>query len=93
MTIYFDSRYADGIYFKAVDSRTSKVQQTVFRSWPEYSQSFFFYNWVEGDRIDLLAKHFLGKTDSWWEIMDLNPEVLNPFEIAPGTQLRIPRGY
>jgi hypothetical protein len=92
MTIYFDSRYADGVHFKAFDSRTNKVQQTVFRTWPEYSQAFFFYNWVDGDRIDILAKHFLGKADLWWQIMDLNPDILNPFDIAPGTQLRIPRG-
>jgi len=26
----------------------------------------------------------------WWEIMDINPEILDPFTITPGTQLRIP---
>jgi hypothetical protein len=26
----------------------------------------------------------------WWRILDVNPEIINPQEITPGTQLRIP---
>jgi nucleoid-associated protein YgaU len=91
MTIFADSRYAEGTQFHAYDSRTGKVQNTVFRTWPNVVQTFFYYNWVEGDRIDLLSKNFYGRSDLWWHIMDINPQILNPFEIAPGTQIRIPR--
>jgi len=26
----------------------------------------------------------------WWEILDINPEILDPTTIPAGTQLRIP---
>lgn len=89
--IYLDSRYVDGTVFKAYDSRTDKYQLTVFRNFPSYSVTFLIYEWVETDRIDDIALQFLGKADLWWQIMDLNPEILDPFNITPGTQLRIPR--
>ena len=91
MTLFADSRYADGAQINAYDSRTYKIQKTIFRTWPTYLETFFFYNWVEGDRIELVSNLFLGRPDLWWQIMDLNPQILNPFNIAPGTQLRIPR--
>jgi hypothetical protein len=40
--IYFDSRYADGIHFKAYDSRTGKIQQTVFKHGPNTINLFSF---------------------------------------------------
>ena len=91
MTLFADSRYADGVQLNAYDSRTFTVQKTIFRSWPDYVEAFFFYNWVDGDRIVLVSNKFLGRPDLWWQIMDINPQILNPFTIAPGTQLRIPR--
>ena len=89
--IYLDSRYADGTIFKAYDSRNSKYQLTVFREFPSYSTEFIIYQWVETDRIDDIALQFLGKSELWWQIMDINPEVLDPFNIEPGTDIRIPR--
>lgn len=90
--IYLDSRYVDGTVFKAYDARNATYQLTVFRNFPTYSTSFFIYEWVETDRIDDIALQFLGKSELWWQIMDVNPEILDPLNIAPGTQLRIPNG-
>lgn len=90
--IFLDSRYVDGTVFKAFDSRNQSYQLTVFRNFPVYKTSYFIYEWVETDRIDDLALQFLGKSDFWWQIMDINPEILDPFDIAPGTKVRIPRG-
>lgn len=90
--IYLDSRYADGTIFKAYDARNGSYQLTVFRNFPTYTTSFFMYEWVEIDRIDDIALQFLGKSELWWQIMDINPEILDPFNIPPGTQLRIPNG-
>ena len=92
MTIYMDSRYADGPLFKARDARTGNHRNTVFRQWPSYGVTFFIYEVNEIDRIENIAVKFLGKSELWWKIMDLNPEVLNPFELTPGTELRIPNG-
>lgn len=90
MTIYLDSRYADGPLFKARDPRTGNHLATVFRSWPSYRLTFFTYTVNEIDRIENIAVKFLGSSELWWRIMDLNPEILNPFEIPAGTELRIP---
>lgn len=89
--IFLDSRYVDGTVFKAFDARNNKYQLTVFRNFPSYYTQFLVYEWVETDRIDDIAVQFLGKADLWWQIMDINPEILDPFNIAPGTQVRIPR--
>jgi len=88
--IYLDSRYADGPLFKAYDSRTNTYELTVLRSFPSYRVTYFSYTWVETDRLDRLALRFLGASTLWWQIMDTNPEVIDPLTIVPGTVLRIP---
>ena len=88
--IYLDSRYADGPLFKAADSRTGTFIQSVFREWPAYEVKYHWYVVTEIDRIENIAVQTLGNPELWWQIMDINPEILNPFEIPAGTELRIP---
>lgn len=88
--IFLDSRYADGKLYKAQDSRTQKYQVSVFRIFPTDTASYFIYDWVETDRIDNVANKFLGSPNLWWRIMDFNPDIIDPFNIAPGKQIRIP---
>ena len=90
MAIFLDSRYADGVIFKAWDARKNQYQITVFRNWPTYSTRFFLYEWNTTDRLDNISNKFLGNPDYWWKIMDINPEIADPFSISPGTQIRIP---
>lgn len=88
--IYLDSRYADGPLFKANDARDGSYRLTVFREWPTYISKFYLYEVVETDRIANIAYKFLGQSERWYEIMDLNPEIIDPFTLTPGTMLRIP---
>lgn len=88
--IFLDSRYIDGPLFKAHDARDGAYKLTVFREWPTYSSKFYQYEVVETDTIGNLASKFLGHPHLWYQIMDINPEVLNPFKLTPGTILRIP---
>lgn len=88
--IFLDSRYNDGKIVKARDSRTGKPQVSVFRIFPTDVAAYFIYEWVETDRIDNVAHRFLGSPNLWWRIMDFNPDIIDPFTIKPGTQLRIP---
>lgn len=88
--IFSNSRYADGILFKANDSRKENTSVTVFRDFPTESSSFFYYTWLDTDRIDIVAQKLLGDPELWWHIMDYNPEIINPSFIRPGTLLRIP---
>jgi hypothetical protein len=90
MAIYLDSRYADGPLFRARDARSLNTVTTVFREWPVYNTRFFMYQVNEIDRIENISVNYLGSSELWWKIMDINPEILNPFEIPPGTMLRIP---
>ena len=88
--IYLDSRYADGPLFKANNARDGNYYVTVMRQFPSYAIKFFWYEWVETDRLDDLSARFLGNPEYWWQILDVNPEILDPFEISAGTPLRIP---
>lgn len=89
--IFLDSRYVDSTIVKAYDARNGSYQLTSFRSWPATTVRFFYHEWNETDRLDELALRYLGKSNLWWQIMDLNPEVINIVSIAPGTKLRVPR--
>lgn len=89
--IYLDSRYADGPLVKANDARNESYQVTVFRKFPGYFVEFYWYTWKETDRWDVLATNSLGKPDLWWQILDINPEIIDPFDVKPGTMLRVPR--
>jgi nucleoid-associated protein YgaU len=62
----------------------------VLRSFPSYKVTYFSYTWVETDRLDRVALRFLGAPTLWWQIMDVNPEIIDPLNIVPGTVLRIP---
>lgn len=88
--IFTDSRYATGSIMYANDSRVNKNSLSVYRVFPDVSYRFFTYTWTSEDRIDIVANDLLGSPNLWWKIMDINPEVINPFAIAPGTVLRIP---
>lgn len=87
---YSDSRYAQGLFFKSNDPRTYTNQVGVLRQFPVLSGDYYYYTWVEGDRIDTVAFNLYNDPEMWWTIMDANPEIIDPQNIAPGTNLRIP---
>jgi hypothetical protein len=88
--IFLDSRYADATIFKAWDSRKAQYNLTCFRRFPDYTKRYFIYEWVENDRLDNLANRFLSNPTLWFKILDINPEIIDPTSISPGTQIRIP---
>lgn len=92
--IYLSSRYAESDVTYILDSRTGISQATVLRDVPEQDPDTQYgrvYYWREGDRLDTLSYRFYGSALDWWQILDANPEILNPSQIAPGTALRIPQ--
>lgn len=48
------------------------------------------YTWVEGDRIDSLAYRLMRDSTKYWRILDLNPQLMDPTSITPGTVLVVP---
>jgi hypothetical protein len=91
--IYLDSRYSDGVLFIAQEPKSNDYMLSVFRTFPTYNISYYWYEVTENDRIENIAAKTLGKPHLWWQIMDINPDVLNPFDLKPGLQLRIPHEY
>lgn len=50
----------------------------------------------EGDRLDLLARHYYNDDRLWWRIVDANPEVVFPGDLLGdemvGQSILIPAG-
>jgi nucleoid-associated protein YgaU len=85
------SRYYDGPLFQVKDKYTKSYTISVFRQFPEAKTvKFIEYTWVDGDSLGSLAEVYIGDSKYWWEIMEINPSILDPFSIAPGTVIRIP---
>ena len=80
-----DSRYVDGQLVVQQDHTVA-----VRRVFPEPSQQVVLYTWLQSDRLDRIAAMFLGDPGKWWQIMDVNPTVQDPYDIRPGQQIRIP---
>jgi nucleoid-associated protein YgaU len=85
------SRYADGTFGTVLDRHAEQPTVFVYREFnvPK-NVTYYVYTVKVGDRIDVLASVIYGKPELWHRIMDVNPEVLDPFSIAPGTVIRIP---
>jgi hypothetical protein len=88
--IFLDSRYATASLFKAWDARKQQYNLTAFRRFPSYTTKYFIYQWVETDRLDNVANKFLNNPNFWHKILDINPEIIDPTVIEPGTLIRIP---
>jgi len=44
---------------------------------------------VEGETLEGITAHYLGTSERWRENWKLNPDLVNPHRITPGTRLRI----
>lgn len=88
--IFNTSRYVDGPLADVTDNQTGTTRKVVYRKWPAASTNFAIYVWKDSDRIDIVALQLFGSPDAWWQLMDWNPEVLDPSDIPPGTKLRVP---
>ena len=81
-----DSRYASCILYRDSEGDSFGSRQRIDTS-PRYDDRF--HTVIDGDRIDMLAYHYLGDATLWWIICDYN-DIFFPLELTPGTVLRIP---
>lgn len=85
------SRYSTGYYGQITDPRTLDTNTYLFRRQNSVGEkSYYEYIFKQGDRIDMLSHVFLNDAKYWYLIMDLNPNIIDPFNIAPGTVVKIP---
>jgi hypothetical protein len=88
------SRYYDGPLAQINHKSTGQPTIAVFRKFKEEIQTRYYeYTWKDGDTLGFFADKYLGGSKYWWEIMELNPDITDPFNIAPGTKVYIPYGY
>jgi hypothetical protein len=52
--------------------------------------TYSYHTYQEGERLDQLAVKYFKNPGLWWIITQVNPEVTDILNIAPGTKLRIP---
>ena len=81
-----DSRYAGCVLYVDGSDEFIGARQRIDTA-PQPDDSF--HTAVEGDRIDLIAYHYLGSAELWWIICDYN-DIFFPLGIEAGANLRIP---
>lgn len=88
------SRYYDGPLAQVNHKYTNQPTIAVFRKFKDSIETKYYeYTWVEGDTFGYFANKHLGGAKYWWEILDINPNITDPFAIEPGTKIYIPYGY
>jgi hypothetical protein len=87
------SRYYDGPLSQTAHKYTGNPAVSVYRAFPTSKQvQYVEYTWADGDSIAILAQAYGLGSKYWWEILEINPEIDDPFNIAAGTILRVPYG-
>ena len=87
------SRYYDGPLLQTKNKYTTDYVISVFRSFPQSDVvNYISHIWQEGDTLAGLAETYGTGAKYWWEIMDVNPEIIDPFGIEPGTVIKVPYG-
>lgn len=91
MTIYTGSRYE----YSLIDYFSVKVggneNPTIFYDFPDIGYlEYYSHIYKGGERLDQIAFKYYKRPGLWWLIVDHNPELNDPFDIKPGTILRIP---
>jgi nucleoid-associated protein YgaU len=87
------SRYYDGTLAQLAYEHAGSYTITVYREFPtQTKRSYIQYTWKDGDSLGQIADRYLGGSKYWWEIMEINPEITDPFNITPATIIRVPYG-
>lgn len=87
--MYLNSRYANGQIING--AHKDIVVQVVTRTFPAFREDYNVYRWKAGDRIDIVASNLGLPRLSWYQILDINPELTSPTMIQPGMIIRVPR--
>jgi len=92
MAVHLGSRYAQSSIIPHVDKDKGLVpllsRRTKFI--PPSDAQYINHEVVNGDTLDFLAYKYLYNPNYWWVILDCNSQFFSPWEIKPGTILRIP---
>jgi nucleoid-associated protein YgaU len=89
-----NSRYQDARRFEADESGVVRCKGTRPRAIGP-AVGVLEHVVREGDRLDLLARHYYGDDRLWWRILDANPDLASGVELSlrerAGEVILIPR--
>jgi hypothetical protein len=93
--IYVGSRYEKEPVEYQVEGKNGTTRPTVMRtvsaqSLVKRADASKTVRWNPAFRIDQIGDRITGDPERWWRVMDANPELLNPWNIKPGTVVFIP---
>lgn len=87
--IFEGSRYSTS-KVAAVPDAAGVYHATIYPRSPLASFRYQVYRVKFGDRMETIAAVALGDSELWWRVAQLNPELLYPNDLEPGTIIRIP---
>mgnify|MGYP001078647612 CR=1 FL=1 len=76
-----DSRYKDARRFEADEAGQVRCKGTRARVIGP-AVGVLEHVVREGDRLDLLARHYYGEDRLWWRILDANPDLQSGVELS-----------
>jgi hypothetical protein len=83
------TRYA-GMKPTSVTYRGQMIQSLPLRKTPSQAFRFTYHQVSSGQRMDLLAGRYVGDSQEWHIIADVNPEKLYFGDLQPSEIIRIP---
>jgi hypothetical protein len=87
-----DSRYSDATIDYFTPTEAGENVQVMFYDFSYLGQmDYVNYSWQLGDRIDSIAARYFSYPTRWWIIAEFNPKINDWLNVAPGTNIRIPR--
>lgn len=85
-----NSRYATDTVARVTDDN-GITRSTIVRASPVAQVAeFTYYRVVDGDTIQAIANVALNDPTQWWKIADINPEIMQWYDLTPGVVIRIP---
>lgn len=85
--IRVNSRYAPESVQYILDSRTASTRPTVMRSARVIANPRLTQKWRDGQRLDMLGDRYYRSPLNWWQVMDRNPDVIDPLAFTPGERI------
>lgn len=87
-----DSRYYDSTIDYFAFTASGENYPVMFYEFSDLGKTNYIdYAWKQGDRLDNLATTYFLFPTRWWIIAEFNPKISDWLNVAPGTNIRIPR--
>lgn len=94
--IYVGSRYEQEDVQYLLDARSNTTRPTVLRTKTNLrlrqanSATRSSLVWNSAYRMDQAGTQLVKDPERWWEIADVNPDLLNPWSISAGYEVIVP---